>query len=82
MTVFHYLSEYKPVHTWVYVFYVPGEHEVHHGVEHHHEQHHEQVILVVLHWCDVDVVPLHSNALYLIKRKVLGAEPEGGGREQ
>ena len=82
MTVFHYLSENKLVPTWVYVFYVPGEHEVHHGVKYHHKQHHEQVVLVVLHRRDIDVVPLHPNALYLIKRKVFGTESEGGGREQ
>ena len=66
----------------MYVFYVPGEHEVHHSIEHHHKQHHEQVVLVALHRRDVDVVPLHPNALYLIKRKVLGAKSKGRGREQ
>lgn len=59
-------------HTWVYVFYVPSEKTVEKSVKDHHEEDHKEVELIAFNGRRLHVVPLHTNALYLVESKILG----------
>ena len=65
----------------MHVLDVPGEQRVQECVEDHHEDDVEQVVLIVLHWRLGDVVPLHTNALYLVEGEVFGAQTKRCRRE-
>ena len=66
----------------MHVLDVPDEDGVDEAVEDHHESDHEEVVLVPLHWRDVDVVVLHPHTHLFIEGKVLGPQAKGGGGEQ
>jgi len=58
---------------------VPRQNAVKESVEDQHHHYTEQVVLVALNRGNMDVTPLHTNALYLIVGEVLCTETKRSG---
>ena len=70
------------VRTRVDVLDVPREECVDDGVEEHHEDDTHQTELVAFDWRSIQIVPLNSNTLHLVKRKILRTETERRRRKE
>lgn len=68
--------------TWMDVFNVPSQNTVDESIQEHHQHHQKQVVLVIFNWWDGYVVPLDTNALYLVECKILCTKSEASCRQK
>ena len=58
----------------MHILDVPRQQPVQQRINNHHDDDIKQVVLVTLDWRDVDIIPLNSHTLDLVKRKVFGSQ--------
>ena len=66
----------------MHILDVPRQQPVQQRVNDHHDDDVKQVVLVTLDWWDVDVIPLNSHTLDLVKCKVFGSQAKCSRGEQ